>query len=90
MAKKKRKRKLNNRSNGNRKNSSRKVKSQFKAKRIKPRKDKTPIITVRIKRWIGAVFMIVIAIVVSFSFFDKAGTGGASFLNVLKFIVFPI
>lgn len=90
MAKKKKKAKLNNKSNGAKKsslNGSKKRKPNLKAKKIKLKKEKAPIITVRIKRWIGAVFMIVIAIIVSFSFFDKAGKGGTIFLNTLKFIV---
>lgn len=55
--------------------------------KIKSPEVKTPILTSKLKRWIGAIFMIVAAIVVAFSFFEKAGAGGDSALKAFRFIV---
>ncbi len=39
------------------------------------------------KRWIKAVLMFLVAIVIGLSFFDKAGSAGRVFINVSKFLL---
>lgn len=50
-------------------------------------KEKTPILTHKLKRWIGAVFMVVAAIILCFSFFEKAGSGGRNIFKGLGFVI---
>ncbi|NQU82877.1 MAG: cell division protein FtsK [Parcubacteria group bacterium] len=73
--------------NGKNRNGKGKKSVQPKNRKAKFQKEKTPIVTSRVKRWIGAVFMMVIGAIVVFSFFDRAGSGGEGFLNVLRSIV---
>lgn len=46
-----------------------------------------PILSSWAKRWIKAILMFLITIVLGLSFFDKAGVAGRIFMNVSKFLV---
>ncbi|MDD4989745.1 MAG: DNA translocase FtsK [Candidatus Pacebacteria bacterium] len=49
-------------------------------------KETHPVLTSRLKRWIASICMMILGIVVAFSFFQKAGTGGDvifKFFNLL-------
>lgn len=54
--------------------------------KIKEKKS-NPVLSSWTKRWIKAILMFLVAIVVSLSFWDKAGTAGRIFINVSKFLV---
>lgn len=46
-----------------------------------------PVLAQWTKRWIKAILMFLVALVVGLSFWDKAGTAGRVFINVSKFLV---
>ncbi|MEK7665238.1 MAG: DNA translocase FtsK 4TM domain-containing protein, partial [Patescibacteria group bacterium] len=50
-------------------------------------KVKDSLLTSRTKRWIKAILMFLVAIVVGLSFFNKAGTIGRVFMSVSKFLM---
>ena len=51
-------------------------KSSQKVIKSKEKPFKYPILTSRLKRWIGGVVMMLFGLIISFSFFDKAGIAG--------------
>ena len=53
----------------------------------KEEKKKDSLLTPWTKRWIKAILMFLVAVVVGLSFFDKAGTAGRIFINVSKFLI---
>jgi len=50
-------------------------------------KTKPPLLHLRTKRWIKATVMFLIAVIVSLSFWEKAGKGGAMFLGGTRFLI---
>ncbi len=46
-----------------------------------------PVFSSRVKRMVGAIVMMLLAIVVCFSFFDKAGSGGQFIFRILNFAI---
>ena len=48
---------------------------------------KYPILTSRVKRWIVAILMFVFSLVISLSFFEKAGTGGEFLFRTFNFLI---
>jgi len=50
-------------------------------------KIKPPLLTFRTKRWIKATVMFLVAVIVSLSFFEKAGKGGQVFFESTKFLI---
>ncbi len=55
---------------------------------IKPKeKFKYPVLTSRLKRWIGAILMFVLGSVIAFSFFEKAGRAGQIIFKGLNFLI---
>jgi len=50
-------------------------------------KQKNPVLSSWTKRWIKAILMFLVAVVVGLSFFGKAGTAGKIFIGVSKFLV---
>jgi S-DNA-T family DNA segregation ATPase FtsK/SpoIIIE len=62
-------------------------KSQKKKFSPKEQPFKYPILTSRLKRWIGAILMILFGAVISFSFFDKAGVAGNLIFQGLNFLI---
>ena len=68
----------------------RKIKKQRKIKKkiVNPsQKFKYPILTSRVKRWIVAILMFVFSLVISLSFFEKAGTGGEFLFRAFYFLI---
>jgi len=57
--------------------------SKIKAKN----KGENAVFSLWVKRWVSAIVMMVLGIVVCFSFFDKAGAGGQAIFKVLHFII---
>ncbi len=53
----------------------------------KEEKKKDSLLTSWTKRWIKAILMFLVAIVIVLSFFDKAGSAGKIFINVSRFLV---
>ncbi|MDO8739943.1 MAG: DNA translocase FtsK, partial [Candidatus Woesearchaeota archaeon] len=62
-------------------NSKRENNSKIKEKKL------NPVLSSWTKRWIKAILMFLVAVVVGLSFWDKAGTAGEIFINVSKFSV---
>ena len=54
--------------------------------KIKEKKS-NPVLSSWTKRWIKAILMFLVAIVIGLSFWDKAGTAGRIFINTSKFLV---
>ncbi|MBI3631529.1 MAG: DUF87 domain-containing protein [Candidatus Staskawiczbacteria bacterium] len=54
--------------------------------KIKDR-NSNPVLSSWTKRWIKAILMFLVAVVVGLSFWDKAGIAGRIFINVSKFLV---
>ncbi len=50
-------------------------------------KETHPVLTSRLKRWIASICLMVLGIVVAFSFFQKAGTGGDVIFKFFNFLV---
>ena len=50
-------------------------------------KNSNPVLAQWTKRWIKAILMFLVALVVGLSFWDKAGTAGRIFINVSKFLI---
>ncbi|PIR90545.1 cell division protein FtsK [bacterium (Candidatus Gribaldobacteria) CG10_big_fil_rev_8_21_14_0_10_37_21] len=56
----------------------------------KPKKsgrELAPVLTSRLKRWLSALVMIALALIVIFSFFQKAGTGGEYLFKFFNYIL---
>ena len=62
-------------------------KSQKKELKFKEKPFKYPVLTLRLKRWIGAILMFVLGSVVAFSFFEKAGRAGQVIFRGLNFLI---
>ena len=62
-------------------NSRKENNSKIKEKKL------NPVLSSWTKRWIKAILMFLVAVVVGLSFWDKAGTAGRIFINVSKFLV---
>ncbi len=62
-------------------NSKKENNSKIKEKRS------NPVLSSWTKRWIKAILMFLVAMIVSLSFWDKAGTAGRIFINISKFLV---
>ncbi|MEK6913619.1 MAG: DNA translocase FtsK 4TM domain-containing protein, partial [Nanoarchaeota archaeon] len=62
-------------------NSKKENNSKIKEKKI------NPILSSWTKRWIKAILMFLVAVVVGLSFWNKAGVSGRIFINVSKFLV---
>ncbi|MBZ9572831.1 DNA translocase FtsK [Patescibacteria group bacterium] len=73
MAKKKKRKK-------NRRSPKKKLKSKEKP-------FKYPILTLRLRRWIGAILMFILSLVITFSFFERAGRAGQIIFKGLEFLV---
>ncbi len=58
-----------------------------KRERITEKPIKFPILTLRLKRWIGSLLMLVFGVVVALSFFDSAGKAGDLISNGLIFLI---
>lgn len=50
-------------------------------------KETHPVLTSRLKRWIASICLMVLGVVVAFSFFQKAGTGGDVIFKFFNFLV---
>ncbi|MCG2690301.1 hypothetical protein L6252_03435, partial [Candidatus Parcubacteria bacterium] len=50
-------------------------------------RDTAPVLTNRLKRWISALIMIALSLIVLFSFFKKAGAGGDYLFKVFDYIL---
>jgi len=55
--------------------------------KVKDEKVKPTVLSSWTKRWIKAILMFLVAVVVSLSFFGKAGSAGDMFVNVSKFLL---
>lgn len=71
------------------KNKEKEEKKNLKGKEKVKEKEKVPnsILSPWAKRWIKAIIMFLITIVLGLSFFDKAGVAGRIFMKVSKFLV---
>ncbi|MBI1866329.1 MAG: DUF87 domain-containing protein, partial [Candidatus Staskawiczbacteria bacterium] len=69
-------------------NNSKKEKFLPAGKQAKTKEKKVnPVLSSWTKRWIKAILMFLVAMIISLSFWDKAGTTGKIFINVSKFLI---
>lgn len=65
-----------------------KKRKKLRKKTAEPKeKFKYPLLTSRVKRWIVAVLMFALALIISLSFFGRAGKGGELILKFLNFLI---
>lgn len=64
-----------------------KGKKKIKAPKGEKQAFKYPILTSRLKRWIGAISMFVLGLVIAFSFFERAGRAGQVIFKGLNFLI---
>jgi len=50
-------------------------------------KNSNPVLSQWTKRWIKAIFMFLAALIIGLAFWNKAGTAGTIFVNVMKFLI---
>ena len=58
-----------------------------KRRELKIKKPKYPLLTSRVKRWIVAVLLFALSLIISISFFGKAGKGGEFILRFLNSLI---
>ncbi len=66
---------------------SRKKNKQQKKLRKKDRKTSEPLLTFWAKRWIKAILMFLLAIIIGLSFWEKAGRAGQFFMKSVRFLI---
>jgi len=64
-----------------------KKKTKKKKKKVTLEKPKYPILTSRLKRWITSIVMFALSLIVCFSFFGKAKTGGTIIFHFFYFLI---
>jgi len=64
-----------------------KKRKKKKAEKRKQKKPKQPVLTSRLKRWIGSILLMLLGVIIAFSFFDRAGLAGGYIFRFFEALI---